>query len=246
VNYSIKNKGVAAMTSEIDEQFFVKQVLESIDTIYNTIPYQGQLTKKYSNRHHSQVLSKSYSVTRKRILSHVQIEQNSGQLRRKRAGLLSISENVATKKDIAAYKSEIESRPHLRRKMQSPSVCVKITINTGAQEKTKPLHSKKDIDVAIELARDMLFDINKEEKSSISTKKTIKEFIRDALCPSLLKTSNDVFEIAKVSTPTLLTLSLSGIISLPIQPVFFAAAAILLAGSSIAKICKDTHQPTPG
>ncbi len=106
------------------------------------------------------------------------------------------------------------------------------------------VENDKRIKTALEIAEKEIFDCDREEGVSViaDNPRKIKETIIAALCPSLLKTSDDVFEIAKSSTPVLLTLSLSGTISLPIQPVFFAAAAILLARSSIAAICKDSKQ----
>lgn len=99
-----------------------------------------------------------------------------------------------------------------------------------------------DVKIALEIAEKELFDYDREERIIAVQSPKLKKIITDALCPSLLKTSDDIFEIAKSSTPVLLTLSLSGAISLPIQPVFFAAAAILLARSSIAAICKDSNK----
>ena len=126
-----------------------------------------------------------------------------------------------------------------------------VVIAGGIQKKYPddiPINSSEnneDIGVAIEIAGKEIFDFNQEKEAGKVKSLKIKNIIIDALCPSLLKTSDDVFEIAKSSTPVLLTLSLSGTISLPIQPVFFAAAAILLTRSSIAAICKDTHRSTP-
>ena len=85
---------------------------------------------------------------------------------------------------------------------------------------------------AINEARKELFEPAKQQRQ-------LKKVIANTLCPAMTKLSDDVFEIAKVSTPILLSLSLAGTIALPIQPIFFAASAMLIARSGIATICKD-------
>jgi hypothetical protein len=63
--------------------------------------------------------------------------------------------------------------------------------------------------------------------------------MRQHLCPALQSVSNDAFDIAKVSTPVLASLSLAGVLTIPLNPVLFAVIALLIARMGIASFCVD-------
>ncbi len=63
--------------------------------------------------------------------------------------------------------------------------------------------------------------------------------IREYLCPALRSASNDVWEVAKVATPILYSLATAGTVSIPRDPVLFAAAAIVIVRMGIASLCAD-------
>ena len=94
---------------------------------------------------------------------------------------------------------------------------------------------KKEVRMSLAVAEKELF----ESTIKPAAARTLKKIIRDRLCPLLKGLSGDAFEIAKVTTPVLLSLSLAGTISLPTQAIFFAAAACLIAKSGITTICND-------
>jgi hypothetical protein len=66
---------------------------------------------------------------------------------------------------------------------------------------------------------------------------TVKEDIRKYLCPALKSVSDDAFEIAKVITPILLSLSLAGTIVLPLAPMLFANLAVVISKMGVAALC---------
>jgi len=75
------------------------------------------------------------------------------------------------------------------------------------------------------------------------TTHTISEkTVLDYLCPALSSLSDDVFDIAKVTTPVLLTLAFTGVIAIPIQPTLFAAVAIVISRMGIATLCADYEE----
>lgn len=63
--------------------------------------------------------------------------------------------------------------------------------------------------------------------------------LRAYLCPSLQSLSSDAFEIARVITPLLASLKLSGKIPIDLDPWLFAGIAILIARTGIAAFCAD-------
>ena len=63
--------------------------------------------------------------------------------------------------------------------------------------------------------------------------------LRAYLCPSLQSISSDAFEIARVITPLLAGLKLSGKVPIDLDPWLFAGIAILIARTGIAGFCAD-------
>jgi hypothetical protein len=66
--------------------------------------------------------------------------------------------------------------------------------------------------------------------------------IREVLCPALRYISNDIFEIARVTTPVLLSLSAMGTIFLPPQPMAYAIIAIVIARTGVSSVCPANNE----
>lgn len=63
--------------------------------------------------------------------------------------------------------------------------------------------------------------------------------LRDYLCPSLQSASADAFEIARVITPLLVGLKVSGKVPIDLDPWLFAGIALLVARTGVAGFCAD-------
>jgi hypothetical protein len=80
------------------------------------------------------------------------------------------------------------------------------------------------------------------EQQAPSEKPRLQSHIREVLCPALKYVSHDVFEIAKVTTPVLLSLSAAGNIVLPAQPMAYAIIAIVIARTGVSVICSPNNE----
>jgi hypothetical protein len=69
----------------------------------------------------------------------------------------------------------------------------------------------------------------------------LKAHIREVLCPALKYISNDIFQIAKVTTPVLLSISARGTIFLPAQPMAYAIIAIAIARTGVTVVCSTNN-----
>ncbi len=69
------------------------------------------------------------------------------------------------------------------------------------------------------------------------------EFVRRYLCPALRSASDDAFDIAKVLTPLLGSLSLAGVVALSLDPLIFAALSLLIARMGVASLCAEKEDP---
>jgi len=79
-----------------------------------------------------------------------------------------------------------------------------------------------------------------QEPASEQAKKLVaKKEIKKYLCAALKSVSDDVFEISKVITPILLSLSIAGTISIPLSPLLYASMAILISKMGIAMLCAE-------
>jgi len=67
----------------------------------------------------------------------------------------------------------------------------------------------------------------------------IKRTVLDAICPALQSITGDSFEIAKITTPVLLSLSLAGTINIPSSPLVFGLFAVLLSKAGVESICRN-------
>src|SRR5579864_9001253 len=57
------------------------------------------------------------------------------------------------------------------------------------------------------------------------------------LCPSLLSVSNDAFEVARVITPLLIGLKLTGKVAIDLDPWLFAGIALVVERMGVAAFC---------
>jgi hypothetical protein len=72
-----------------------------------------------------------------------------------------------------------------------------------------------------------------------ATKILLRKDVRKRLCPGLQSVSSDVNDIAKAITPILVPLILTGMLTIPLQPLLFAYIAVIIARMGIASICDD-------
>ena len=68
--------------------------------------------------------------------------------------------------------------------------------------------------------------------------------VRNLLCPVLRRISSDAFDVAKIITPILMTLSFSHTISLPFDPTVYAAIALVITRTGVAALCGDAEKKT--
>ena len=89
--------------------------------------------------------------------------------------------------------------------------------------------------------------VNREamDQQSSGSRPVLRSVIRRALCPSLKSFTGDVFELAKVSTPILLSLSMVGTIQLPAQPLVIGMIVMFIARGGVATVCKDSDVKPP-
>jgi hypothetical protein len=66
--------------------------------------------------------------------------------------------------------------------------------------------------------------------------------VRKLICPVLRCISSDVFDVAKITTPILLSLSLSHAITLALQPSLFAAIAVVITRIGVTGLCGDIEK----
>ncbi|MGH8476050.1 MAG: hypothetical protein ACREUI_11130 [Burkholderiales bacterium] len=100
-----------------------------------------------------------------------------------------------------------------------------------------PQQTKQELEQAADVLQREAF-----EPTVWGEKLRLREALRTALCPAIKSISGDVFEVAKVSTPILLSLSLAGTITLPVQPLVFGMMAVLIVRSGVATVCTDSPQ----
>lgn len=90
-----------------------------------------------------------------------------------------------------------------------------------------------------EASRDWIEKLNRS--GNIATgqaeKIAVRSEVRTILCAALQTTSNDAFEIAKITTPILLGLVFAGVLALPLYPTLFAVVALIIARAGIASFC---------
>lgn len=109
-------------------------------------------------------------------------------------------------------------------------------------EKKRLLKTLKNLDMGIykESVGKNLNEIKKILKNySIQEASNLlaKEDIRKRVCPALKSATDDVFVISKAVTPVLVGCVVAGTISIPLNPVLFAAIAVVIARMGISALC---------
>jgi 7-cyano-7-deazaguanine synthase in queuosine biosynthesis len=77
-----------------------------------------------------------------------------------------------------------------------------------------------------------------EVEAAVQAEKLVSQKdIGQYLCPALQTVADDAFDIAKVVTPILVPMVLAGTISIPLNPLFFATIALVIARMGVASLC---------
>jgi hypothetical protein len=107
---------------------------------------------------------------------------------------------------------------------------------------SKNLRDKPDEEIAKEVSKtaDVVLPQVLEQQVPFEQPR-LKAQIREVLCPALRYISNDIFQIAKITTPLLLSLSAAGTIVLPAQPMAYAIIAIVIARTGVSVICSTDN-----
>ncbi|MCU0614236.1 MAG: hypothetical protein MUD09_04030 [Desulfobacterales bacterium] len=80
------------------------------------------------------------------------------------------------------------------------------------------------------------------EQQAPFEKPRLKSRIREALFPALKYVSDDIFQIAKVTTPVLLSLSAAGTLVLPAQPAAYAIITAVIAKTGVSEVCSANSE----
>lgn len=112
------------------------------------------------------------------------------------------------------------------------------------QRKIKLLEALKIIDINLyeeSIKKNLnLREIRKTIKNistQIASDVLKRKNVRELLCPALKSVTDDVFDISKSVTPVLTGCVVSGVISIPLTPVIFAAVAVVIVRMSVASLC---------
>jgi len=105
------------------------------------------------------------------------------------------------------------------------------------------LRNKPDEEVAKEFTKtaDAVLSQILEQQAPFE-KHQLQSRIREVLSPALKYVSDDIFEIAKVTTPLLLSLSAMGTISLPAQPMAYAIIATVIGRTGVSVVCSGNNE----
>jgi hypothetical protein len=105
------------------------------------------------------------------------------------------------------------------------------------------LRNKPDKEVAKEINKiaNIVLPQVLEQKAPFE-KPRLQSHIREVLCPALRYVSHNMFEIAKVTTPVLLSLSAVGTIALPAQPMAYAIIAMVIARKDVSVVCSANNE----
>ena len=70
----------------------------------------------------------------------------------------------------------------------------------------------------------------------------VRNSVQQAICPALQDVTGDSFEIAKITAPLLLSLSLAGEINLPASSLVFGLFAVLLSKAGVENVCRPAQK----
>jgi hypothetical protein len=67
-----------------------------------------------------------------------------------------------------------------------------------------------------------------------------KDILAKNICPALSRVTDDAFSIARSVSPVLTTLAITGTVAIPLNPLFVALVAIMLARMGVATVCRES------
>ena len=81
-------------------------------------------------------------------------------------------------------------------------------------------------------------DVRKVDETVTSVKKELENIqARKAICAALESAKNDVRDVAKVVGAALLPLSLSGVVAIPLTPLAFGVAGLIVFSAGVSVFC---------
>jgi hypothetical protein len=83
---------------------------------------------------------------------------------------------------------------------------------------------------------------NVDEATEVAEHELQKPPAKHAICAALKSGSDDLMEFTKTIGAALLPLVLTGLITLPLVPIAFAAAALTVYRVGVAMYCADAHK----
>lgn len=125
--------------------------------------------------------------------------------------------------------SDVDADQLIAQAIQNIDYIQESSLNGFTSERSYPARSKSpsEIQQRLDAAESVANEIR-----SISN-------ARVQLCAALSRISGDAFDIAKAAVAPLVTLTLSGIIKIPIEPFTIALIAIVIGRMGVAAICVE-------
>jgi len=81
-----------------------------------------------------------------------------------------------------------------------------------------------------------------EVRGPLQSARRHRALLRRYLCPALDRASGDAFEIARIITPLLAGLKVSGQVPIDLDPWLFAGIALLIARTGVAAFCGEDEE----
>jgi hypothetical protein len=96
--------------------------------------------------------------------------------------------------------------------------------------------SRDSKDDETEATEKIVAEIEENAREAISFL-TRKEIILKSICPALSRVTDDAFALATQITPVIVTLGLSGVVAIPLNPLFIALVTLMVTRMGVAKLC---------
>lgn len=105
------------------------------------------------------------------------------------------------------------------------------------------LYTEEMLSKASSLSKNLYAGINsreyKESLKSVNNELEKSVEARKAICVALGSVKNDIREVTKVVGASLLPLSLSGVIAIPLTPLAFAVAGLIVFNAGLSAFCSE-------
>ena len=83
-------------------------------------------------------------------------------------------------------------------------------------------------------------DAHEVAETEVSVNKELENIqVRKAICAALESANNDVRDIAKLVGAALLPLSLSGVVAIPLTPLAFGVAGLIVFNAGVSAFCSS-------